>query len=39
MATNRYLQWLSRETASVYWHDSAIVEELDEAIGGHAAVR
>ena len=36
MATNRYLQWLARETASVYWHDSAIVEELDEAIGNGA---
>lgn len=32
MAENRYLKWISSHTASVYWHDSAIVEELDEAI-------
>lgn len=36
MAENRYLQWLSSETASVYWHDSAIVEELDAAIANGA---
>ena len=32
MAENRYLNWLSSRTNSVYWHDSAIVEELDEAM-------
>lgn len=32
MAENRYLKWLSSQTASVYWHDSAIVEELDAAM-------
>ncbi|MBQ6120564.1 MAG: hypothetical protein IJI59_02360, partial [Clostridia bacterium] len=32
MAENRYLKWLSSETASVYWHDSAVVEELDDAM-------
>ena len=36
MATNRYLQWLSSGTASVYWHDSAIVEELDAAMANGA---
>ena len=32
MAENRYLRWLSSSTESVYWHDSAIVEELDAAM-------
>ena len=32
MAENRYLKWLSGNTASVYWHDSAIIEELDAAM-------
>ena len=32
MSENRYLKWLSSETPSVYWHDSAIVPELDAAI-------
>ena len=32
MAENRFLKWLSSETDSVYWHDSAIVAELDAAI-------
>ena len=36
MVENRYLQWLSRQTASVYWHDSAIVEELDAAMDNGA---
>lgn len=36
MAENRYLKWLSSQTASVYWHDSAIVEELDEAMANGA---
>lgn len=36
MAENKYLKWLSGNTASVYWHDSAIVEELEEAIGNGA---
>ena len=36
MAENRYLRWLSSETASVYWHDSAIVGELDEAMANGA---
>lgn len=36
MFENRYLQWLSRQTASVYWHDSAIVEELDAAMDNGA---
>ena len=32
MAENKYLKWLASETDSVYWHDSAIVEELDAAM-------
>ena len=36
MTENRYLRWLSSETASVYWHDSAIVGELDEAMANGA---
>ena len=36
MAENRYLKWLSSETASVYWHDSAVVEELDDAMANGA---
>ena len=32
MAENRYLRWLSSETESIYWHDSAIIEELDAAL-------
>ena len=36
MAENRYLRWLSSQTASIYWHDSAIIEELDEALGNGA---
>ena len=36
MAENRYLKWLSSETASVYWHDSAIVGELDDAMANGA---
>ena len=38
MAENRYLKWLSSRTNSVYWHDSAIVEELDEAMTNGAVV-
>ncbi len=37
MAGNRYLQWLSSETPSVYWHDSAVPEELNAAILSGAA--
>ncbi|MDO4548116.1 MAG: transaldolase family protein [Clostridia bacterium] len=33
---NRYLKWLSGNTSSIYWHDSAVIEELDEAIGNGA---
>lgn len=36
MAENRYLRWLSSETASIYWHDSAVVEELDVAMANGA---
>ena len=36
MSENKYLQWLSSSTQSHWWHDSAIVEELDEAIANGA---
>lgn len=36
MAENRYLKWLSSQTPTVYWHDSAIVEELDAAMANGA---
>ena len=32
MAENRYLKWLSSETDSIYWHDSAIFAEQQEAL-------
>lgn len=31
-----YLQWLSQETATRWWHDSAIPSEIDEAIANGA---
>jgi transaldolase len=37
MAVNHFLRWMTSSTSSVYWHDSAIVEELDDAIGNGAA--
>ena len=36
MSANEYLQWLSNETATDWWHDSAIVEELEEAMANGA---
>lgn len=36
MPENRYLRWLTTETQSIYWHDSAIIDELDSAIGNGA---
>lgn len=36
MKENRYLKWLTSETPSVYWHDSAIVPELEEALANGA---
>ena len=27
-----YLQWLTRETPTRFWHDSAIPSEIDDAI-------
>lgn len=32
MKSNLYLKWLSSKTDSIYWHDSAIPEELEQAI-------
>lgn len=36
MKENAYLRWLSGETKSVYWHDSAIISELETAISNGA---
>ena len=36
MSENKYLQWLSRDTRSDWWHDSAIIEELEEAMANGA---
>lgn len=36
MNANKYLQWLSGETQSDWWHDSAIVEELEESLANGA---
>lgn len=36
MAENRYMKWLSGSTQSVYWHDSAVVEELEAAMANGA---
>lgn len=32
MAENKFLKWMTANTKSVYWHDSAVIAELDEAI-------
>lgn len=37
MAENQYLKWLSGETKSIYWHDSAVYREQQEAFGNGAA--
>lgn len=36
MSENRYLKWLASETPTVWWHDSAIPEELEVALGNGA---
>jgi len=36
MSENKYLKWLSGETPSAWWHDSAIIEELEEAMSNGA---
>ncbi len=36
MTENKYLRWLTSETQSIYWHDSAVIDELEEAIGNGA---
>jgi transaldolase len=36
MTENKYLRWLAGETPTLYWHDSAVISELDEAIGNGA---
>lgn len=32
MAENKYLKWMTEHTPSIYWHDSAVVSEVEEAI-------
>ena len=36
MSENQFLRWLSSATSSIYWHDSAVIDELDAAIGNGA---
>ena len=36
MSENKFLKWMTSETQSIYWHDSAIIDELDEAMGNGA---
>ncbi len=36
MAENKFLQWMSTDTQSIYWCDSAVMPELDEAISNGA---
>ena len=36
MSENKYLQWLTKETQSVFWHDSAVISELKDAIDNGA---
>ncbi len=36
MSNNKYLQWSYKDTQADWWHDSAIVEELEDAIANGA---
>ncbi len=36
MTVNRYLRWLSSETQTIYWHDSAVISELETALANGA---
>ncbi|MGI6161387.1 MAG: transaldolase family protein [Christensenellales bacterium] len=36
MTHNKFLKWMTKETPSVYWHDSADIAEMDEAMGNGA---
>ena len=36
MSENKFLRWLTSETQSIYWHDSAIISEMEDAIGNGA---
>ncbi len=36
MKDNLYLKWLSSKTNSIYWHDSAIAQEVEQAIANGA---
>lgn len=36
MKENKYLKWLSSSTQSIYWHDSAIIGEVEEALANGA---
>ncbi|MGI6141917.1 MAG: transaldolase family protein [Caldicoprobacterales bacterium] len=32
MSENKFLKWMTSETQSIYWHDSAVIDELEVAI-------
>ncbi|MGI6298691.1 MAG: transaldolase family protein [Saccharofermentanales bacterium] len=36
MSENKFLKWMTSETQTVYWHDSAVVSELEEAMANGA---
>ncbi len=36
MSENKFLRWMTSETQTIYWHDSAIMSELEDAIGNGA---
>ena len=37
MTSNTYLRWLTGETKTLYWHDSAVMSELETAISNGAS--
>lgn len=37
MSENKFLRWMTSETQSIYWHDSAIISEMEEAMTNGAA--
>lgn len=36
MSENKFLRWMTSQTQSVYWHDSAVMAELADAMGNGA---
>jgi hypothetical protein len=37
MNENKYLKWLSARTNSFWWNDSAVLQDMDEAIDNGAS--